>query len=87
MSTFSKIHSAYFDYPRKASSRFALPRTCVTKKQYGSTVFVYAVRAGVIETPSQPWEGRILPLNHARITVLYTKCKEYVSVHEQIDSE
>ena len=24
------------------------------------------VRVGVIETPSQPWEGRVLPLNHTR---------------------
>ena len=31
-------------------------------------VFSLAVRAGRIELPSQPWQGRILPLNHARLT-------------------
>ncbi len=29
------------------------------------------VRAGGIEPPSQPWEGRILPLNHARLIILF----------------
>lgn len=24
------------------------------------------MRVGVIETPSQPWEGRIIPLDHTR---------------------
>lgn len=28
---------------------------------------IKAVRVGVIETPSHPWQGRVLPLNHTRI--------------------
>ena len=28
------------------------------------------VRAGRIELPSRPWQGRVLPLNHARITYI-----------------
>ena len=29
--------------------------------------FTRSVRAGVIETPFRPWQGRVLPLNHARL--------------------
>ena len=28
------------------------------------------VRAGRLELPSRPWQGRVLPLNHARITYI-----------------
>ena len=31
--------------------------------------FVF-VRVGVIETPSRPWQGRVLPLNHTRINLM-----------------
>lgn len=27
----------------------------------------YVVRVGRIELPSRPWQGRVLPLNHARL--------------------
>ncbi len=55
---------ARFDPPRKL--RFLLPR--IGSKKHQSELMLFdRVRVGVIETPSQPWEGRILPLNHTRI--------------------
>ena len=27
------------------------------------------MRAGVIETPTPPWQGGVIPLNHARINI------------------
>jgi hypothetical protein len=32
----------------------------------GRMALCWSVRAGRIELPSRPWQGRILPLNHAR---------------------
>ena len=29
----------------------------------------FLVRAGRIELPSRPWQGRVLPLNHARSVI------------------
>ena len=57
------------DSPRKVSSHFALPRTCVTKNSTEVLFFVYAVRAGRIGLPSTPWQGVVIPLNYARRNV------------------
>ena len=38
------------------------------KKKTAYSGFLFIVRAGVIETPLEPWQGPILPLNYARNT-------------------
>lgn len=43
----------------------------------GRTALCLSVRAGRIELPSRPWQGRILPLNHARkICTSYMICEK-----------
>lgn len=46
---------------------------------YNILLFTYklVVRAGRIELPSRPWQGRILPLNYARICLLKKQLRQY----------
>lgn len=46
-----------FDSPQRARRRSSLPFFAFC---------VHSVRAGRIELPTRPWQGRIIPLNHAR---------------------
>ena len=41
---------------------------CPHKSPLSGALFV---RAGRIELPSRPWQGRVLPLNHARNILLF----------------
>ena len=58
-------------YKYRKALRFSRARhadallTCTNKTSAFRRCFVI-VRVGRIELPSQPWEGRILPLNHTR---------------------
>jgi hypothetical protein len=58
-----------FDSPREQSSLLALPARA--KRPEGRFAFV---RVGRIELPSQPWEGRVLPLNDTRNVFNTTTC-------------
>lgn len=39
--------------------------------------FDFYVRVGVIETPTQVWKTRILPLNYTRISKMLTKIRRF----------
>ncbi len=36
---------------------------------------IKTVRAGVIETPTGPWQGPVIPLNHARVNIYHYSIK------------
>jgi hypothetical protein len=54
----------------KISSGFRSPSQIIKYYRKNRQYFII-VRVGGIEPPSQPWEGRVMPLNYARLDFSY----------------
>ena len=67
------VRGAIPKIPKKTIESTMSPmKSTVIIRRIASSIPVYydtLVRSGGIEPPSQPWQGRILPLNHDRISI------------------
>ena len=66
-----------FRLPRKVRRHLSPGRTYEKTPLRASL----CVRPGVIETPTNPWQGLVIPLNHGRIYIYLDNSFEASSIH------